>query len=52
MAPITAAATNLRHALDDFSRSDPLVWVAVAVLAALAASTLLVRRRLRTSAPG
>ena len=28
--PITAAATYLGHALDDFSASDPLLWVAAA----------------------
>ena len=30
--PITAAATYLGHALDDFSLSDPLLWVAVGTL--------------------
>jgi uncharacterized membrane protein YdjX (TVP38/TMEM64 family) len=49
MTPITAAATYLGHALDDFSLSDPLVWVAAGVLAALVASSFLVLRRLRTT---
>jgi uncharacterized membrane protein YdjX (TVP38/TMEM64 family) len=47
IAPITAAATYLGHALDDFSLADPLLWVAAAVLAALLASTILVLRRVR-----
>ena len=33
--PITAAATYLGHSIDDFSFSDPLVWVALGVLVAL-----------------
>ena len=45
--PITAAATYLGHALDDLSLSDPLLWVAAAVVAALAATTLIVLRRFR-----
>jgi uncharacterized membrane protein YdjX (TVP38/TMEM64 family) len=48
--PITAAATYLGHALDDFSLSDPLVWVAVAVVLLLAVTTLVAVRRIRTSA--
>jgi uncharacterized membrane protein YdjX (TVP38/TMEM64 family) len=47
IAPITAAATYLGHALDDLSLADPLLWVAAAVLAALLASTVLVLRRVR-----
>ena len=45
--PITAAATYLGHAIDDFSLSDPLVWVAIGVLLALLGSTVLVLRRVR-----
>jgi uncharacterized membrane protein YdjX (TVP38/TMEM64 family) len=45
--PITAAATYLGHALDDFSASDPLLWVAVAVLAVLVALSATAARRLR-----
>ena len=45
--PITAAATYLGHALDDLSLSDPLLWVAAAVVAGLAGTTLLVLRRFR-----
>jgi uncharacterized membrane protein YdjX (TVP38/TMEM64 family) len=47
IVPITAAATYLGHALDDFSLSDPLLWVAGAVVAALAATTLLALRHFR-----
>ena len=47
MLPITAAAVYLGHALDDLSASDPLLWGAVAVFVALAASTVVVTRRLR-----
>jgi uncharacterized membrane protein YdjX (TVP38/TMEM64 family) len=47
--PITAAATYLGHALDDFSLSDPLVWVAAAVLAALLGATFIVLRRVRAA---
>jgi uncharacterized membrane protein YdjX (TVP38/TMEM64 family) len=43
--PITAAATYLGHALGDFSASDPLVWVAVAVIAALVAASVRVAHR-------
>jgi uncharacterized membrane protein YdjX (TVP38/TMEM64 family) len=46
--PITAAATYLGHSLDDLSASDPLLWVALGVLAALGALTLVTTRRLRT----
>jgi uncharacterized membrane protein YdjX (TVP38/TMEM64 family) len=49
IAPITAAATYLGHALDDFSLSDPLVWVALAVLAALLGTTVLMLRRARAA---
>jgi uncharacterized membrane protein YdjX (TVP38/TMEM64 family) len=47
--PITAAATYLGHALGDLSASDPLLWVALAVLAALGVTTLVATRRLRRS---
>jgi uncharacterized membrane protein YdjX (TVP38/TMEM64 family) len=46
--PITAAATYLGHSLDNLSASDPLLWVALAVLAALAALTVITTRRLRS----
>ena len=46
--PITAAATYLGHALDNLSASDPLLWVALAVVAALGALTLVTSRRLRS----
>jgi uncharacterized membrane protein YdjX (TVP38/TMEM64 family) len=49
IAPITAAATYLGHALDDFSLSDPLVWVAAAVLVALLGTTVLMLRRVRAA---
>jgi uncharacterized membrane protein YdjX (TVP38/TMEM64 family) len=49
--PITAAATYLGHALDDFSASDPLLWVAVAVLVILFAVTGTAARRLRRARP-
>jgi uncharacterized membrane protein YdjX (TVP38/TMEM64 family) len=45
--PITAAATYLGHALDDFSLGDPFVWLAGGVLAALAVTTLVGVRHLR-----
>jgi uncharacterized membrane protein YdjX (TVP38/TMEM64 family) len=45
--PITAAATYLGHALDDFSLSDPLVWVAVGTLVALIVLTATFARRMR-----
>ena len=45
--PITAAATYLGHAIEDFSVTDPLLWVAVAVLALLGVLTLLAGRRFR-----
>ena len=44
--PITAAATYLGHALGDLSASDPLLWVAIGVIAALGALTVLTSRRL------
>jgi uncharacterized membrane protein YdjX (TVP38/TMEM64 family) len=37
--PITAAATYLGHALDNLSASDPLLWLAIAVLVGLALLT-------------
>jgi uncharacterized membrane protein YdjX (TVP38/TMEM64 family) len=45
--PITAAATYLGHALDNLSASDPLLWVAVAVLVILVVLTGISARRLR-----
>jgi uncharacterized membrane protein YdjX (TVP38/TMEM64 family) len=45
--PITAAATYLGHALGNLSASDPLLWLALAVLAGLALLTLVGTRRLR-----
>lgn len=45
--PITAAATYLGHAADDFSASDPLLWIAIAVLVVLFAVTATAARRLR-----
>jgi len=45
--PMTAAATYLGHALDDLSASDPLLWVAVAVLVILVVLTWFSARRLR-----
>jgi uncharacterized membrane protein YdjX (TVP38/TMEM64 family) len=50
IVPITAAATYLGHALGDLSASDPLLWGAIAVLAALMALTALTSRRLRSPA--
>jgi uncharacterized membrane protein YdjX (TVP38/TMEM64 family) len=47
--PLTAAAVYLGHSFEHFSASDPLVWVAVGVVALLAASTLFVSRWLRGS---
>jgi uncharacterized membrane protein YdjX (TVP38/TMEM64 family) len=47
--PITAAATYLGHALDDFSASDPLLWVAVGTLLLLLVLTATVARRMRRS---
>jgi uncharacterized membrane protein YdjX (TVP38/TMEM64 family) len=47
--PITAAATYLGHALDDFSASDPLLWVAVGTMLVLIALTVAVARRARKS---
>jgi uncharacterized membrane protein YdjX (TVP38/TMEM64 family) len=44
--PITAAATYLGHALGDLSASDPVLWVALGVIAALGALTVLTSRRL------
>jgi uncharacterized membrane protein YdjX (TVP38/TMEM64 family) len=48
--PITAAATYLGHALDDLSASDPMLWVAVAVIVLLTALTVHSARRLKRSA--
>jgi uncharacterized membrane protein YdjX (TVP38/TMEM64 family) len=45
--PITAAATYLGHALGDLSASDPLLWVAIAVLVILAGLTVTAARRMR-----
>ena len=45
--PITSAATYLGHALDDLSASDPLLWVALGVIALLIAGTARVAHRLR-----
>jgi uncharacterized membrane protein YdjX (TVP38/TMEM64 family) len=45
--PITAAATYLGHALDDLSASDPLLWVALGVIAVLVAGTVRVAHRMR-----
>jgi len=45
--PITAAATYLGHALEDLSASDPLLWVAIAVLVILFAVTGTAARRLQ-----
>jgi uncharacterized membrane protein YdjX (TVP38/TMEM64 family) len=47
--PLTAAATYLGHALDELSASDPLLWLAIGLIVALAASTPVVARRLRGS---
>jgi uncharacterized membrane protein YdjX (TVP38/TMEM64 family) len=47
--PLTAAAVYLGHRIEHFSASDPLVWVAIGVIAMLAASTLLLTRRLRAA---
>lgn len=44
--PITAAATYLGHALDEFSLSDPLLWVAVGTLVVLVVLTATVARRM------
>jgi uncharacterized membrane protein YdjX (TVP38/TMEM64 family) len=44
--PITAAATYLGHALDSLSPSDPLLWVAVGIVLALLALTVVAGRRL------
>jgi uncharacterized membrane protein YdjX (TVP38/TMEM64 family) len=48
--PITAAATYLGHALDDLSASDPILWIAIAVIVLLAGLTVSSARRLRRSA--
>jgi uncharacterized membrane protein YdjX (TVP38/TMEM64 family) len=45
--PITAAAVYLGHALDDFSLSDPLFWVAVGTMVVLIVLTATVARRMR-----
>jgi uncharacterized membrane protein YdjX (TVP38/TMEM64 family) len=50
VAPITAAATYLGHALGDLSASDPMVWVAVGVIVVLALLTVHSARRLKRSA--
>jgi len=50
--PITAAATYLGHALDDFSLSDPLVWVAVGTLVMLVVLTATFTRRMRRASSG
>ena len=47
VAPITAAATYLGHALDNLSADDPLMWVAIGVLLLLGALTATAARRLR-----
>jgi uncharacterized membrane protein YdjX (TVP38/TMEM64 family) len=47
--PITAAATYLGHALDNLSASDPLLWVAIAVIVVLGALTVSSARRLHRS---
>ncbi len=47
--PITAAATYLGHALDQFSLSDPLLWVAVGTLLVLVVLTATVARRVHRS---
>jgi uncharacterized membrane protein YdjX (TVP38/TMEM64 family) len=47
--PITAAATYLGHALGDLSASDPLLWLALAVILGLGALTLHTTRRMRSS---
>jgi uncharacterized membrane protein YdjX (TVP38/TMEM64 family) len=47
VAPITAAAVYLGHALDDLSASDPLLWAAVAVFVALGVLTVVSARRVR-----
>lgn len=47
--PITAAATYLGHALGHLSASDPLLWIALAVILALAGLAVLTTRRLRSS---
>ena len=52
VAPITAAAVYLGHALDDLSASDPLLWAAVAVFVLLGALTVISARRVRRSANG
>jgi uncharacterized membrane protein YdjX (TVP38/TMEM64 family) len=44
--PVTAAPTYLGHALDDLSASDPLLWVALGVIALLMAGTLRVAQRM------
>jgi uncharacterized membrane protein YdjX (TVP38/TMEM64 family) len=49
IVPITAAATYLGHALDDFSLSDPLVWAAAGVVVVLAGATVVAVRRMRTA---
>lgn len=47
--PITAAAVYLGHALDEFSLSDPLLWVAVGTLVVLVVLTATVARRMHKS---
>jgi uncharacterized membrane protein YdjX (TVP38/TMEM64 family) len=43
--PITAAATYLGHALDSLSAGDPLLWLAIGTMVALALLTVAVARR-------
>jgi uncharacterized membrane protein YdjX (TVP38/TMEM64 family) len=50
--PITAAATYLGHALNDFSISDPLLWLVVAVVIGLGVLTVTAARRLRRASSG
>jgi uncharacterized membrane protein YdjX (TVP38/TMEM64 family) len=45
--PITAAATYLGQSLGDLSASDPLLWLALAVIALLVAASVRVAHRLR-----
>jgi uncharacterized membrane protein YdjX (TVP38/TMEM64 family) len=49
--PITAAATYLGHALDSFSASDPLLWLAIGTMVALALLTVVAARRGRRASP-
>ena len=45
VAPITAAAVYLGHALDDLSALDPLLWAAIAVFVLLGVLTVISARR-------